>query len=320
MIRNRRAQSGLVATLIGATLVLACSAQAEDMAARRHPSPTAITVTNKIGSPVYVNLVLGQPPTTLPANCTNLGRQIKAVTDKDLAFTSNIPKKKVAFTTFGAKDKGYYLLSPHETITYRPKTFACADGACSPAVTFNFFFTAKPYKGTPNNGCGGSKTFPSATNLAEASVNFGINGAVGPGCANADATDISAVNGINAALELDLTGNGWPFNHAANGYFGQNANRPGTFGWAATNCTDNAGYPNPRAGCAAPNNAPRASSNGTCQTPLGTRYAAIVDPTTGIQYCDERSDASMNQCLSQRPGGVTGGTAAITFKGFMGPM
>lgn len=313
MIRTHRAQACFSTALAGAILCLACSAQAVDM---QTTPPTSVTVTNQSDKAVYANLVLGQPPTTLPPNCTNLGRQIKSVTDKGLAFKSSIPKKRVAFTTFGAKDKGYYRLAPHETITYQPKVFACPSGSCSPAVTFNFFFTPKPYQGKPNNGCGGSKLLPNASNLAEASVNFGINGATGPGCANADAADISAVNGINAALALELKGAFWPFASAKNGFFGQNANQPGVFGWAATNCTNNAGYPNPSAGCAAPNNAPRAPTSGTCQTPLGTSYAAITDPTTGVQYCDERSDAAKNLCLSQRPGGVTGGTAAITFKGF----
>lgn len=283
--------------------------------------PTNVTVTNTTTSAVYANVVLGQPPTSLPANCTNLGQQIVSIADPRLVFTSSAGKK-VAFTpqATGVTTKGYYQLAAGETITYVPQTFACAKGTCSPAVTFNFFFTAAAYNGNPNNGCGGSATFPNATNLAEASVNFGINGAVGSGCANADAADISAVNGINAKLALSLSGTSWPFTTAANGRFGTNANRQGVYGWAATNCVNSAGYPNPSGTCAAPKNAPRAT-NGKCTTPGGTSYAPITDPATKIQYCAELSDASTKNpqalCVSQRPGGVTGGTVAVTFSGFL---
>ncbi|NJL29788.1 MAG: hypothetical protein HC897_18800 [Thermoanaerobaculia bacterium] len=286
-------------------------------------APTAIAVTNSSAEAVYATLVLGQPPATPPSGCSNLGQQIQSILDPNLVFKSSVANKKVAFTpqVSGITTKGYYKLDSQETITYQPQTFSCAAGTCSPAVTFNFFFTSGPYDGNPNNGCGGSKEFPNATNLAEASVNFGINGSVGSTCANADAADISVVNGLNAQLALQLSGDSWPFTSASNANFGHNANRQGVYGWAATNCVNNAGYPNPSPSCAVPQNAPKAPASGDCVTPKGTKYAPIVDSTTKAKYCDERSDASttypQGQCVSQRPGNVTGGQVAITFSGFL---
>jgi hypothetical protein len=236
-------------------------------------------------------------------------------------FTSSITHQNISFTpqTPGVTTKGYYQLAPGETITYQPQTFQCSTGTCSPAVTFNFLFTSNVYDGSPNNGCGGSAVFPNSSTIGEASINFGINGSVGSGCASADATDISAVNGINSSLGIVVTGGSWnPAGPARNRWFGQNANLPGVYGWAATNCTNSAGFPNPGAGCPAPNAAP-VPVNGQCTTPDGTSYAPI-NFAGGPSYCDERSDPSsgypMGQCVIQRPGHVTGGTVAITFTGF----
>lgn len=286
-------------------------------------TPTSVTVTNGSTGAVYANLVLGQPPTVNPANCSNLGQQIASVSDSRLVFSSSVPNKNVTFTpwTPGVTTQGYYALAAGETITYQPQTFQCGQNTCSPAVTFNFFFTQSQYNGNPNNGCGGSSVFPNATNLAEASLNFAINGSVGSGCANADAADISAVNGINAFLQLALSGGSWPFTQAANGGFGTNANSLGVYGWAATGCVNDSGYPNPTANCAAPVNAPQAPMSGQCTTPGGTQYPPIS--YGGTNYCAELSDTSstypQGQCVSQRPGGVTGGTVAITFSHFYNP-
>jgi hypothetical protein len=288
-------------------------------------TPTNVTVTNSTTADVYANLVLGQPPTTNPPDCSSLGQQITAVNDSRLAFTSSVAGKTVAFTPWTTSEttNGYYKMDAGEVITYNPTTFTCGSSTCSPAVTFNFFFTGGEYHGNPNNGCGGSTMFPNATNLAEASINFGINGSSGTGCANADATDISCVNGINSSLALSLSGESWPFQTASNLFFGKNANRPGVYGWAATNCTNDAGYPNPKSDCAPPKDAPRAAlaPRGTqCTTPGGLAYPPITDPNTKIQYCAEISDptatAPQGLCVSQRPANVTGGTVAITFNGF----
>jgi len=211
--------------------------------------------------------------------------------------------------------EGYYQLAAGETITYQPQTFQCAAGTCSPLFQSTIFFTPSSYDGNPNNGCGGSTVFPNATSVAELTVNAALNGSQGSNCANTDTADISAVNGINSFLALNLTGGGWPISQAANGGFGTHADKPGVYGWAATGCVNNSGYPNPQSGCAAPNNAPQAPASGQCTTPGGTQYSAIV--YGGTSYCAELSDSST--CQSQRPGGVTGGVVAVTFNSFYNP-
>ena len=256
-------------------------------------TPINVTVTNASNASLYANLTLGQPPTVPPANCTNLGQQIQSIADPRLVFTSSITHQNISFTpqTPGATELGYYQLAAGETITYQPQTFQCSTGTCSPAVTFNFLFTPNVYNGRgPNNGCGGSAVFPNSSTIGEASINFGINGSVGSGCANADATDISAVNGINSSLGIVATGGSWnPAGPAANRWFGQNADLPGVYGWATTNCTNSAGFPNPAAGC--PAEAAPVPVNGQCRTPGGTSYSP-VNFAGGPNYCDERSDPS----------------------------
>ncbi|HEY8025559.1 MAG TPA: hypothetical protein VIF60_13395, partial [Burkholderiaceae bacterium] len=149
-------------------------------------------------------------------------------------FKSSVAHRAVTFIAqaAGVSDKGYYQLKPGEIITYQPPTFSCTSGTCSPAMTYNVFFTQKKYDGNPNNGCGGSKVFGDGTNLAEGSINFAINGSQGTGCARADAADISAVNGINSFIKLEMRGQAWPFPDAENSSFGHNANESGVYGWA----------------------------------------------------------------------------------------
>jgi len=60
-------------------------------------SPTALSVTNASKHKVYANLVLGQPPTSPPANCSNLGTQIQSVSDSNLVFSSSMRNKQVSF-------------------------------------------------------------------------------------------------------------------------------------------------------------------------------------------------------------------------------
>jgi hypothetical protein len=301
-------------------LILLCANAWADNTLPKGAKPTAVTITNSSSTPVFANIVLGQPPASPPNGCSNLGSQIVSLTDNKLAFTSSVRGKYVKFTPVsGVTDKGSYAMDAGETITYVPRTYPCGKSrrsTCSAAVTFNYFFTPTDTGFSNNNGCSNS-TFPDATNLAEVSINFGINGSSGASCANADDTDISAVNGVNAILKVITNGTGWPTatSTAQNDVLGKNANLPGVFGWAATNCAGssaNSGYPNPSSSCAAPKNAPRAPAgkNPTCKTPNGLSYSPIVGPDGGM-YCDERSDAGT--CNNQRSGYTTGGTVEITY-------
>lgn len=319
---NRIESASLYCAFAAAALIAGSAAAQTPNSLQGSATPTGVSVTNASNGSVYANLVLGQPPASPPPGCSSLGSQIVSLTDPNLAFTSSVAGKTVSFTPVpGVSDKGSYQMAAGETITYTPRTVACGTAQCSPAVTFNFFFTPTNVGFADNNGCS-NPTFPNATNLAEASINFGVNGSVGAACANADDTDISAVNGVNALIKVSTQNAkgqpqaGWPAatSLAQNGLLGSNANKPGVFGWAATNCNGsqaNAGYPNPSSSCAAPQKAPVADGKtASCKTPGGTAYAPIGLPG-GTQYCDERSDAGT--CNNQRQGYVTGGNVQITY-------
>ncbi|GAB2182258.1 hypothetical protein DLREEDagrD3_24810 [Denitratisoma sp. agr-D3] len=311
------------------------AALAQDVAQKNYhlvsgQTPTVLTVTNGSKKAVYANLVLGQPPTSNPPGCSNLGTQVTSVShlsngQPNLEFKSSVSGKKVRFVgPKGVTTKGAYRMSAGETITYVPRTFPCFSGkTCTPAMTFNFFFT-DGFNGTStgNNGCGGAgTTYPNATNLAEGSINFSANGAVGsvsgPTCANADDTDISAVNGVNATLSVNTQSHGkgaaWPKGTriALNGLLGSNANQPGVFGWAATNCTNAQGFPNPSTQCAAPVDAPKAQ-NGVCPPPT-----TLITGPDGTQYCAQTS--ASGTCNNQRAAYNTGGTIKIVYKGQIAP-
>jgi hypothetical protein len=75
--------------------------------------PTAVTVTNRSPHAVYANIVLGQPPVTMPANCTSLGQWIQSITDPNLVFISSIPKKKVTFTPWTPAEAGSEVRATH---------------------------------------------------------------------------------------------------------------------------------------------------------------------------------------------------------------
>jgi len=281
-------------------------------------SPTSLTVTNATKQKVYANLILGQPPTSLPPKCSNLGKQITSIKDTNLKFKSSKGKLVTFSGPPNVTTKGAYQMDANETITYIPQTFTCfGDHKCTPAISANFFFT-KGFNGTTtgNNGCGGKDTtYPNATNLAELSLNFSANSAVGTQCANADDTDISLVNGVNATLQINTrdAGNGqaWPAatSIAENKKLGKNANQPGVFGWAATTCTGTQGFPNPSKICAPPHNAPKAVA-GACTPPN-----SLISGPKGTQYCAETS--ASGTCNNQRAAFNTGGTVKITFKGLI---
>lgn len=310
--RGPRLSLGALAIIGGAVLSTSAHAQTNHLRDGHHP--TVVTITNQTNESVYLNLVLGQPPATPPTGCISQGTQIVSIEDPRLRFKSSTGNT-VAFTgPPNVVTKGAYQMAPKETITYEPDVFDClqADVAakkCTPSFSGNVFFT-RSVNGTTtgNNGCGGAGTeYPNATNLAEFSVNFSANGATGAQCPNPDTTDISAVNGVNATIHMAMSGAGWPTASAENGALGQNGSTAGVFGWAATNCTNTAGYPNPSKLCKAPVNAPRAE-NGSCDP-----ASALITGPDGMQYCGQLNAA--NTCNNQRPNNVTGGTVAITYKG-----
>lgn len=301
----------LCAVLFGSTMLGSAAGGAPllQYGLQAKQSPTGLTVTNATHGPIYANLTLGQPPTSLPKDCDNLGTLIISVTDPELRFTSK--RKTITFVgPKGDATKGAYLMEPGETITYDPTTFTCFGAqTCAPGVAGNFFFSQENGTTRGNNGCGGAGTeFPNATTLAEYAINLSANGASGARCADADTTDISAINGINATITIHTSEVGWPIPNATNGFFGTNSYLPGVFGWAATNCNNDSGYPNPSPSCKAPVNAPRPNEAGKCPQP----NAEITGPD-GTKYCAEINPN--NNCNNQRTAFTTGGTVEIVFKG-----
>jgi hypothetical protein len=298
--------------------------QAAERTAQTGASPTNLVVRNDSSEPVQVNVIIGQPPVTPPAGCT-LGSQITALAQ--LALTTEGPSPQPVTITPqapGVTTGGYFTLPAHSAAAYRPTPDASGH---SPMLTGNIFFG--PWNGAVNQGCR-SSTFPDAVNLGEFTLNASINGAVGSSCANADDNDISAVNGANAFIRMESTSAGWPYPSFENKRLGENANVAGVFGWGATNCVNNAGYPNPTPKCQEPFDLPPSTacpSNGVCSSPRGTQSYPCV-PTfnadgspTGRKVCQVMSDSSpsapQGTCNNQRAANTTGGDIVITFKGFI---
>lgn len=148
-------------------------------------------------------------------------------------------------------------------------------------------------------GCGNSAAgacYPNATNLAEFTLNFS---------GGMETVDISDVNGVNAKITVNFTPQGsgnWNDGPKDQHWANQNVTQiaanqsiakwtspfpPGVYGWQATTCTGNSGYPNPQSGCAAPEDTPSASQLQT-------------NP----------------QCNIQRAVGTSGGTVEVVFGGF----
>jgi hypothetical protein len=149
----------------------------------------------------------------------------------------------------GSPLKGMFKLPAHSSVSFNSGL-----QSFSANVSFGPTFTA--------SGCGSTKTtacYPNATNLAEFTLNY-------PG----ETVDISGVNGTNALISINFTGqssaNSWNDGAGGNGNITKIANQsitnwspvPGVFGWAGTNCTSSVNPPNPLANCPAPKQAPTA--------------------------------------------------------------
>lgn len=152
-----------------------------------------------------------------------------------------------------------------------------------------------------NRGCGNSAAgacYPNSVNLAEFTLNIGSSGS--------ETVDISDVNGANAAITINFTGqtsnNQWndgTFSGANSNVttigiappLSNFANQIGVFGWQATNCI-NVVLP-------VPNGPP----SNICAAPVNNPGSPQLQTNA--------------QCNIQRTQGVsTGGTAEIVFNGF----
>jgi hypothetical protein len=179
----------------------------------------------------------------------------------------------------GSPLKGTLKLAAHSSVSFNSGL-----QSFSANISFGPSFTAP--------GCGSTKTtacYPNATNLAEFTLNY-------PG----ETVDLSGVNGTNAMISVNFTGqssaNPWNDGAGGNGNITKIANQsitnwspvPGVFGWAGTNCTSSVNPPNPLPNCPAPKQAPAAPQ---------------------LQ--------SVAQCNIQRPAtSPSGGTVQIVFTGW----
>ncbi len=314
----------ILAAIGSSNRAVAAESGAESDAGRK--TPTQLVIRNETTKAVQVNVILGQPPTVLPAGCTSWGAQLKAIGDLALYTVGQTPHRVIIKPQApGVTTGGYFMLPANASVAYRPKLDA---NGHTPLLSANVFFGT--WNGATNQGCQ-STQFPNAVNLGEVTLNAPLNGSVGTTCANADDNDISGVNGTNALIRVQSKGASWSYTDYRNKALGLNANINGVFGWGATNCINDAGYPNPSSSpvCQQPRDLPKSldcPKSGQCTSPNGTQTVpcvASVDANgnpTGKKVChvisDSTSAAPQGTCNNQRTGGVTGGEVVISFTGF----
>lgn len=256
-VQPRRAALRLVAgAAMGALAVRAGRAPAA--AAQRPPTATApatthLTVTNDTAAPVEVWLTLG-----------SVGGCVQNVTLNDVNFVTN----RVS------ANQGSFKLAPHDSVSYTAPPNTCLSG--------NVAF------GGPPQNCPDRIQFPNGMNLAEFTLN---NSSQGP---NAQETvDISAVYGVNAHLQFQLSGGGaWNAgagqqNIAAfeNRALLDNIGLVGVFPYGCDDCIR------------------RTSPTVTCPGPNVPPFPDMCDAT---HLCNVQRDASS-----------AGGTVQIIFKGLL---
>jgi hypothetical protein len=143
-------------------------------------------------------------------------------------------------------------------------------------------------------GCGSSQVgacYPNSTNLAEFTLNYS---------GGMETVDISDVNGANAAISINFTGNN-PWNDGGGGHTNVTnipsvlplsafAQQSGVYGWQGTNCI-NVVLP-----------VPNGSPSNICAAPVNNPGAPQLQANA--------------QCNIQRAQGKIGGTVEVVFNGF----
>lgn len=270
-------------------------------------SPTQVTIMNNTGRTVYANFNFNGVPSSTNT-CTNVGFWATSASDSQLSWTSS-KGNQVSFTAAGGWQ--YYMLAPSEQIVMTPNTQTCpgGSGTCYAAAAFNVMFSKQIYGGATNPQCR-SAGWPNGTNFAEATVNVGVNGhTVGGNCANQEATDISAVGGVNTKVTIQSTDTSWVPSPFSNLGMKHNANLPGVFGWAADACTQSIAPPVVvHKNCSAPVLAPKAV-NGKCAS------GQYITSANGDGYCAEITTKNIN-CQYNRPTDVSGGQLQILVNSF----
>ena len=255
---RRAALRILAGTTLGALAAAARAGRRSIEAAQRPPTATDtpvthLTVTNNSGAVVQVYLTLGP-----------VGGCARNVTLNDVPFVTNRINQS----------QGWFNLASRDSVTYTAPPDTCLSG--------NFTF------GGPPQNCPDRGQFPNGMNLAEFTLN---NSPQGP---NAQETvDISAVYGVNAHLQFQLSGGG-AWNDGAgqqtitgfeNRALTDNIGLSGVFPYGCDDCTR------------------RTAPTVTCPGPNVPPFPDMCDAT--------------HICNVQRDAAGAGGTVQVLFNGFI---
>lgn len=227
----------------------------------KRPIGTTLKITNKTSDPVPVQITLGNSGN--PASnygISNIGQ---------LPQSWNITPYPPGSTT-----QGIFSLGGGSSVAFNSGT-----NSFSGNVAFGPTFDSR---GCGNNTAGAC--YPNSVNLAEFTLNI---------AGGTETVDISDVNGVNANITINFTGqktgNQWndgSFSGAntdvtsiANLPITSWTSPPGVFGWQATNCINVTGTPpNPLPNCPAPVNTPSAAQ---LQTNVQCNIQRTQDAPTG---------------------------------------
>lgn len=236
---------------------------------------TTLKVTNRTSTPVPVQITLGN--TGNPA--TQYG--ISNINQLPSSWGPLYPDPSAPTT------QAIFILGGNSSVSFNSGSLSFAGN-----IAFGPTFTGR--------GCGSSQSapnpcYPNSITLGEFALNLGPNGS--------ETVDISGVNGTNALIAINFTGQRRGNRWNSGSFTGANPNvtrianqsianwnsPPGVYGWQATNCINVVPpVPNPMASCPAPVQAPASAQ-------LQTNA----------------------QCNIQRgQGAPTGGTVEIVFNGY----
>jgi hypothetical protein len=265
--------SARIARLTAAICALALAGIATTAVAQS--TGTTLKVTNGTSTPVPVQITLG--------NSSNPATQygIQNINQLPRSWRPLFPDPSAPTT------QAIFILAGNSSVSFNSGSLSFAGN-----IAFGPTFTGR--------GCGSSSSvpnpcYPNSITLGEFALNLGASGS--------ETVDISGVNGTNALITINFTGQN-SGNQWNNGSFTganpnvtrianqsiSNWNSPsGVYGWQATNCINVVPpVPNPMASCPAPVQAPASAQ-------LQTNA----------------------QCNIQRGQGVpTGGTVEIVFNGY----
>ncbi len=220
---------------------------------------TTLKVTNGTSKPVPVQITLG--------NSSNPATQygIQNINQLPSSWGPLYPDPSAPTT------QAIFILAGNSSVSFNSGNLSFAGN-----IAFGPTFTAR--------GCGSSQSvpnpcYPNSITLGEFALNLGSGGS--------ETVDISGVNGTNALITINFTGQRRVNRWNSGSFTGANANvtrignqsianwnsPPGVYGWQATNCINVVPpVPNPMTGCPAPVQAPASAqlqTNAQCNIQRG---------------------------------------------------